>query len=73
MKRTLTQTQHMPTYMFYLSHAPSCPCSTPLTEPHLPPLQLVRIAKVLGTDELYGYLHKYHIELDTRFKDLLGQ
>uniref|UniRef100_H3CBB1 Casein kinase 2, alpha prime polypeptide a n=1 Tax=Tetraodon nigroviridis TaxID=99883 RepID=H3CBB1_TETNG len=36
-------------------------------------LQLVRIAKVLGTDELFGYLHKYHIELDTRFKDLLGQ
>lgn len=35
--------------------------------------QLVRIAKVLGTDELFGYLHKYHIELDTRFKDLLGQ
>uniref|UniRef100_A0A3Q4MUY8 non-specific serine/threonine protein kinase n=1 Tax=Neolamprologus brichardi TaxID=32507 RepID=A0A3Q4MUY8_NEOBR len=35
--------------------------------------QLVRIAKVLGTDELFGYLHKYHIELDTRFKDMLGQ
>ncbi|KAJ3593959.1 hypothetical protein NHX12_006292 [Muraenolepis orangiensis] len=35
--------------------------------------KLVRIAKVLGTDELFGYLHKYHIELDTRFKDLLGQ
>lgn len=35
--------------------------------------QLVRIAKVLGTDELFGYLHKYRIELDTRFKDLLGQ
>ncbi|XP_054627794.1 casein kinase II subunit alpha'-like isoform X2 [Dunckerocampus dactyliophorus] len=35
--------------------------------------QLVRIAKVLGTDELFGYLRKYHIELDTRFKDLLGQ
>ncbi|XP_019722968.1 casein kinase 2, alpha prime polypeptide a isoform X2 [Hippocampus comes] len=35
--------------------------------------QLVRIAKVLGTDDLFGYLHKYHIELDTRFKDLLGQ
>uniref|UniRef100_A0A3B3QEU6 non-specific serine/threonine protein kinase n=1 Tax=Paramormyrops kingsleyae TaxID=1676925 RepID=A0A3B3QEU6_9TELE len=35
--------------------------------------QLVRIAKVLGTDELFGYLHKYHIELDQRFKDLLGQ
>lgn len=37
------------------------------------PLQLVRIAKVLGTDELFGYLRKYHIELDPRFKDLLGQ
>lgn len=36
-------------------------------------LQLVRIAKVLGTDELFGYLRKYHIELDPRFKDLLGQ
>lgn len=35
--------------------------------------QLVRIAKVLGTEELYDYLQKYHIELDTRFKDLLGQ
>ncbi|CAG5958422.1 unnamed protein product [Menidia menidia] len=34
---------------------------------------LVRIAKVLGTDELFGYLRKYHIELDPRFKDLLGQ
>uniref|UniRef100_A0A671N1Y2 non-specific serine/threonine protein kinase n=1 Tax=Sinocyclocheilus anshuiensis TaxID=1608454 RepID=A0A671N1Y2_9TELE len=33
--------------------------------------QLVRIAKVLGTDELFGYLRKYHIELDPRFKDLL--
>ncbi len=36
-------------------------------------LQLVRIAKVLGTEELFSYLNKYHIELDTRFKDLLGQ
>lgn len=35
--------------------------------------QLVRIAKVLGTEELFGYLRKYHIELDPRFKDLLGQ
>uniref|UniRef100_A0A672M5J8 non-specific serine/threonine protein kinase n=1 Tax=Sinocyclocheilus grahami TaxID=75366 RepID=A0A672M5J8_SINGR len=35
--------------------------------------QLVRIAKVLGTEELSSYLNKYHIELDTRFKDLLGQ
>lgn len=36
-------------------------------------LQLVRIAKVLGTDELYGYLKKYHIELDPHFNDILGQ
>ncbi|XP_065516711.1 casein kinase II subunit alpha'-like isoform X2 [Lathamus discolor] len=35
--------------------------------------QLVRIAKVLGTDELYGYLKKYHIELDPHFNDILGQ
>ncbi|XP_037104278.1 casein kinase 2, alpha prime polypeptide a isoform X1 [Syngnathus acus] len=35
--------------------------------------QLVRIAKVLGTDELFGYLNKYRIELDSRFQDLLGQ
>lgn len=36
-------------------------------------LQLVRIAKVLGTDELYGYLKKYHIDLDPHFNDILGQ
>uniref|UniRef100_A0A6I8QG36 non-specific serine/threonine protein kinase n=1 Tax=Xenopus tropicalis TaxID=8364 RepID=A0A6I8QG36_XENTR len=35
--------------------------------------QLVRIAKVLGTDELYSYLKKYHIELDPHFNDILGQ
>ncbi|XP_032983325.1 casein kinase II subunit alpha' isoform X3 [Rhinolophus ferrumequinum] len=35
--------------------------------------QLVRIAKVLGTDELYGYLKKYHIDLDSHFNDILGQ
>ena len=29
--------------------------------------QLVRIAKVLGTEELYEYLDKYQIELDPRF------
>ena len=33
--------------------------------------QLVRIAKVLGTDELYGYLKKYHIDLDLHFNDIL--
>lgn len=35
--------------------------------------QLVRIAKVLGTDELYEYIEKYQIELDPRFNDILGR
>eukprot|EP00794_Sanderia_malayensis_P018580 gene18580-20443_t len=35
--------------------------------------QLVRIAKVLGTDDLFDYLEKYHIELDPRFNDILGR
>ncbi|XP_029044065.2 casein kinase II subunit alpha isoform X1 [Osmia bicornis bicornis] len=35
--------------------------------------QLVRIAKVLGTEELFEYLEKYHIELDPRFNDILGR
>lgn len=34
--------------------------------------QLVRIAKVLGTKELYEYLERYQIELDPRFNDILG-
>jgi len=35
--------------------------------------QLVRIAKVLGTEELYEYLDRYQIELDPRFNDILGR
>jgi len=35
--------------------------------------QLVRIAKVLGTDELYEYIDKYQIDLDPRFNDILGR
>ncbi|XP_014255420.1 casein kinase II subunit alpha-like isoform X2 [Cimex lectularius] len=35
--------------------------------------QLVRIAKVLGTEELFEYLDKYHIVLDPRFTDILGR
>merc|ERR1719362_1850042 len=35
--------------------------------------QLVRIAKVLGTDDLHEYLDKYQIELDPRFSDILGR
>ena len=33
--------------------------------------QLVHLAKVLGTEELYRYLKKYHIDLDLHFKDVL--
>ena len=35
--------------------------------------QLVKIAKVLGTDELYAYLDKYDIELDSAYEDILGR
>ncbi|KAL7052910.1 hypothetical protein AAHC03_026391 [Spirometra sp. Aus1] len=35
--------------------------------------QLVRIAKVLGTDELFEYINKYGIHLDPRFNDILGR
>jgi len=35
--------------------------------------QLVRIAKVLGTDELFDYMEKYSIQLDPRFNDILGR
>jgi len=35
--------------------------------------QLVRIARVLGTEKLDEYIKHYHIELDQRFNDLLGR
>ncbi|PWN27870.1 Pkinase-domain-containing protein [Jaminaea rosea] len=35
--------------------------------------QLVKICKVLGTDELYLYLEKYDIELDPQYDDILGR
>ncbi|KAI6222123.1 Casein kinase II subunit alpha [Aphelenchoides besseyi] len=35
--------------------------------------QLVKIAKVLGTDELFVYIDKYEIDLDSRFNDILGR
>ncbi len=35
--------------------------------------QLVKIAKVLGTDELYLYLEKYDIELDAQYDDILSR
>jgi casein kinase II subunit alpha len=35
--------------------------------------QLVKIARVLGTDELNAYLNKYRIELDPHFAALIGR
>jgi len=35
--------------------------------------QLVRIAKVLGTDELYAYLDKYGLTIDAHFQSLIGR
>jgi len=35
--------------------------------------QLVKIAKVLGTDELFAYLEKYDLQLDSHFDNLLGK
>ncbi|KAG9796087.1 Pkinase-domain-containing protein, partial [Aureobasidium melanogenum] len=35
--------------------------------------QLVKIAKVLGTDELFEYLDKYDIELDAQYDDILSR
>lgn len=35
--------------------------------------QLVKIAKVLGTDDLFAYLDKYDIELDKQYDDILGR
>lgn len=35
--------------------------------------QLIKIAKVLGTDQLFDYLDKYDLELDPHFDGLLGR
>ena len=35
--------------------------------------QLVKIAKVLGTDELLAYIDKYNVTLDSHYNDILGQ
>jgi casein kinase II subunit alpha len=35
--------------------------------------QLVKIAQVLGTDELFKYLEKYDLELDVHFDGILGR
>jgi casein kinase II subunit alpha len=35
--------------------------------------QLVKIAKVLGTDELFAYLEKYDLTLDSHFDNIMGK
>lgn len=35
--------------------------------------QLVKIARVLGTEDLFDYLDKYEIELDAQYDDILGR
>ena len=35
--------------------------------------QLVKICRVLGTDEFYRYLHKYGLELDPQLEALVGR
>lgn len=35
--------------------------------------QLVKIARVLGTEELFAYIDKYSLELDPHFDDVLGR
>lgn len=35
--------------------------------------QLVKIAKVLGTEELFEYLDKYEIELDPQYDEILSR
>ncbi len=33
----------------------------------------MKIAKVLGTDELFAYIEKYSVTLDSHYDDILGQ
>lgn len=35
--------------------------------------QLVKIARVLGTDDLFQYLEKYNIKLDKHYDNILGR
>ena len=32
----------------------------------------MKIAKVLGTDELFAYIDKYNVTLDSHYDDILG-
>lgn len=35
--------------------------------------QLVKIAKILGTDELFVYVEKYEMQIDPVYDDILGR
>merc|ERR1712054_556370 len=35
--------------------------------------QLVKIARVLGTDDLFAYVEKYNMHLDPHYDDILGR
>lgn len=35
--------------------------------------QLEKITRVLGTDELFEYLEKYHVDLDQNYEGVLGR
>jgi casein kinase II subunit alpha len=35
--------------------------------------QLVKIAKVLGTDDLFKYIKKYNLKLDSNYDEILGR
>lgn len=35
--------------------------------------QLQKIAKVMGSEDLYSYLNKYNLKLDTQFMNLIGK
>jgi casein kinase II subunit alpha len=32
----------------------------------------VKIAKILGTDDLFNYVEKYNVTLDSHYDDILG-
>jgi len=45
----------------------------PFFHGHDNPDQLVKIANVLGTEELYAYLDKYGLTIDSHFQSLIGR
>jgi hypothetical protein len=64
---TSSRTMFRPWYPWHAdcSLCPTCSCrKDPFFCGHDNYDQLVKIARVLGTDELYDYLNKYGIELD---------